>query len=101
MEDFIDVFQEQSDVLVSKLSKEVDKEDGFNLFSYVTLATLDIICGMFLLNLIRKRVIFIGFGNVKWLLVFLNFFFLLETAMGQSIDAQSNGDSEYVKAVYK
>lgn len=24
-----------------------------------------------------------------------------ETAMGQSIDAQSKGDSEYVKAVYK
>lgn len=27
--------------------------------------------------------------------------FCLETAMGQSIDAQSNGDAEYVKAVYK
>lgn len=29
------------------------------------------------------------------------FFEILETAMGQSIDAQSNDDSEYVKAVYK
>lgn len=46
LDDFIDVFQEQSSILVSKLKKEVDKDDGFNLFSYVTLCTLDIICGM-------------------------------------------------------
>jgi len=68
LDDFIDVFQEQSSVLVTKLEKEIGKDDGFNLFTYVTLCTLDIIC---------------------------------ETAMGQKIDAQSNGDSEYVKAVYK
>lgn len=47
LEDFIDVFQEQSAVLVTKLAQEVDKEDGFNLFKYVTLCTLDIICGAF------------------------------------------------------
>ncbi|XP_031624946.1 cytochrome P450 4c3, partial [Contarinia nasturtii] len=68
LEDFIDVFQEQSAVLVTKLTREIGKEEGFNLFKYVTLCTLDIIC---------------------------------ETAMGKSIDAQSNGDSQYVKAVYK
>lgn len=47
LEDFIDVFQEQSAILVTKLAQEVNKEEGFNLFKYVTLCTLDIICGKF------------------------------------------------------
>lgn len=46
LEDFIDVFQEQSAILVSKMSKEVGSK-SFNLFPYVTLCTLDIICGEF------------------------------------------------------
>ncbi|KAG4068382.1 hypothetical protein HA402_007902 [Bradysia odoriphaga] len=67
LEDFIDVFREQSVVMVSKLETEVNK-DSFNIFPYVTLCTLDIIC---------------------------------ETAMGRSINAQENSDSDYVKAVYQ
>ncbi|CRL07638.1 CLUMA_CG020602, isoform A [Clunio marinus] len=67
LEDFIDIFNEQSSILVRKLSKEVNK-DSFNIFPYVTLCTLDIVC---------------------------------ETAMGQNIKAQSNSDSDYVKAVYE
>lgn len=39
-------------------------------------------------------------GLLKWW-IFESIFKKLETAMGQSIDAQSQGDSEYVKAVYK
>lgn len=38
--------------------------------------------------------------NIIYYFVLFNFM-CLETAMGQRIDAQSNGDSEYVKAVYK
>lgn len=48
LEDFIDIFQEQSAVLVTKLDEEVGKEEGFNLFKYITLCTLDIICGKFI-----------------------------------------------------
>lgn len=55
LEDFIDVFQEQSAVLVSKLTQEVDKEEGFNLFKYVTLCTLDIICGTFYCQFMMKN----------------------------------------------
>lgn len=44
LEDFIGVFQEQSDVLVKKLEKELGGQ-GFNIFPYVTLCTLDIVCG--------------------------------------------------------
>lgn len=46
LDDFIDVFQEQSAILVDRLAAELDTADGFNIFPYVTLATLDIICGM-------------------------------------------------------
>lgn len=38
------VFNEQSAILVRKLSQELNK-DSFNLFPYITLCTLDIVCG--------------------------------------------------------
>lgn len=44
LEDFIDVFQEQSAIMVAKLAAESGKK-SFNIFPYVTLCTLDIICG--------------------------------------------------------
>jgi len=40
----MDVFNEQSAVLARKLAVEVGSE-AFNLFPYVTLCTLDIVCG--------------------------------------------------------
>ncbi|KAG5672382.1 hypothetical protein PVAND_002514 [Polypedilum vanderplanki] len=43
LEDFMDIFNEQSAILVKKLEKEIDC-DSFNIFSYVTLCTLDIVC---------------------------------------------------------
>ncbi|XP_055908731.1 cytochrome P450 4c3 [Eupeodes corollae] len=66
LDDFIDVFNEQSLILSKKLESEINN-DSFNIFPYVTLCTLDIVC---------------------------------ETAMGRCINAQSNSESDYVKAVY-
>jgi hypothetical protein len=45
LEDFIDVFLEQSSTLVKKLEREIGNEAGFNIFPYITHCTLDIICG--------------------------------------------------------
>lgn len=67
LEDFLDVMNEQANVLVGKLEKHVN-HGAFNCFFHVTLCALDIIC---------------------------------ETAMGKNIGAQSNGDSEYVRTVYR
>nr|CAH0113244.1 unnamed protein product [Daphnia galeata] len=71
LEDFIDIFNKQSVVLVDKLREAhqdmvANNRDRINLFPYVARCTLDIIC---------------------------------ETAMGRHVDAQLNNDSEYVKAV--
>ncbi|XP_055614296.1 cytochrome P450 4c3-like, partial [Uranotaenia lowii] len=44
LDDFVDIFQEQSAVLVSRLEREVGNEKGFNCFPYVTLCALDIVC---------------------------------------------------------
>lgn len=44
LDDFLDVFNEQSVVLTNKLENEVDN-GSFNIFPYVTLCTLDIVCG--------------------------------------------------------
>lgn len=46
LDDFIDVFNEQSAILTRKLERELGSE-SFNLFPYVTLCTLDIVCGMY------------------------------------------------------
>ncbi|XP_012499451.1 PREDICTED: cytochrome P450 4V2 [Propithecus coquereli] len=67
LEDFLDIMNEQANILVNKLEKHVNQE-AFNCFYYITLCALDIIC---------------------------------ETAMGKNIGAQSNDDSEYVRAVYR
>ncbi|XP_043828921.1 cytochrome P450 4V2 [Dromiciops gliroides] len=67
LEEFLDVMNEQANVLVNKLEKHVDQE-AFNCFLDVTLCALDIIC---------------------------------ETAMGKNIGAQANGDSEYVRSVFR
>ncbi|XP_075217292.1 cytochrome P450 4c3 isoform X2 [Lycorma delicatula] len=43
LDDFIEVFREQSNLLVEKLAKEVGK-GSFNIFPYITACTLDIVC---------------------------------------------------------
>lgn len=50
LEDFLDVFNKQSQVLVKKLAEVhqemTDKgEENINIFPYVARCTLDIICG--------------------------------------------------------
>ncbi|KAL7646988.1 UNVERIFIED_CONTAM: hypothetical protein RMT77_002245 [Armadillidium vulgare] len=67
LEDFMEVFNQQSNKLVQNLQRNADGKP-FNIFRYVTLCTLDII---------------------------------LETAMGRSINAQDNENSDYVRAIYE
>ncbi|KAK3095368.1 hypothetical protein FSP39_013830 [Pinctada imbricata] len=67
LNDFVGVFQDQAQTMVKRLDSMADR-GTFNIFSYITLCALDIIC---------------------------------ETAMGKTVDAQGNTDSEYVKCVYK
>lgn len=42
--DFLEVMNEQAEILVEKLGQQAGK-GPFNCFSYVTLCALDIICG--------------------------------------------------------
>lgn len=44
LEDFLDVMNEQANILVGKLEKHVN-QGAFNCFFHVTLCALDIICG--------------------------------------------------------
>lgn len=66
LKDFIDVFNQQSRVLVKVLQNE--PAGALNMYQYITLCALDIIT---------------------------------QTAMGRNVNAQTNKQSDYVKAVYK
>ncbi|XP_078404874.1 cytochrome P450 4V2-like [Cetorhinus maximus] len=65
--EFLDVMNEQTNILLEKWEKKVGK-GPFNCFNDITLCALDIIC---------------------------------ETAMDKKVYAQSNSDSEYIRAIYK
>jgi hypothetical protein len=44
LDNFVEVFSEKSKILIGKLQKKVGSK-GFDVYPYVTLCTLDIICG--------------------------------------------------------
>jgi hypothetical protein len=44
LDSFVEVFSEKSEILISKLQKEVGSQ-GFDVCPYITKCTLDIICG--------------------------------------------------------
>ena len=60
--DFLEVMNEQAEILVDKLDKQAGK-GPFNCFSYVTLCALDIICGEYM------------YTECAWMTVFFFFFF--------------------------
>eukprot|EP00057_Strongylocentrotus_purpuratus_P017310 XP_011671784.1 PREDICTED: cytochrome P450 4V2 [Strongylocentrotus purpuratus] len=66
LQNFMDVFNEQSFIMAKKMEKFADQSEPFNIFPQITYCVLDIIC---------------------------------DTAMGKSINAQGEGDNEYVTAV--
>jgi cytochrome P450 family 4 len=46
LEDFFHVFNEQSQVLIQKLSAiSTTEKDGFDIYPFISRCTLDIICG--------------------------------------------------------
>lgn len=45
LEQFVQVFNEQSRILVNLLDDKADENEIFNVYPYITNCTLDIICG--------------------------------------------------------
>uniref|UniRef100_A0A182MJS7 Cytochrome P450 n=1 Tax=Anopheles culicifacies TaxID=139723 RepID=A0A182MJS7_9DIPT len=63
LSDFVEVFNKQSTVLVEKLAKELDNVDGFDCVRYITLCSLDIICGMASMRKLQWDVQFMHSNN--------------------------------------
>jgi cytochrome P450 family 4 len=54
LDSFVEVFSEKSEILVSKLQKEVGSQ-GFDVYPYITRCALDIICGEIRAEVIISR----------------------------------------------
>ena len=81
---------EKSEILIEELNRISDANNknaiNVNIFKYIGLCALDIICGnIFAFNLKN-------YFKTKY-------FSKIETAMGQSINALKEKDSEYIRAV--
>ena len=82
----------------------------FDIFPYITMCTLDIICGKQFKSFTRFYVLF-AFHLITFLICFqcvinnLEYlvlsFYRTDSAMGKYVRAQDNNDSEYVRAIYK
>ncbi|KAB7506176.1 Cytochrome P450 4C1 [Armadillidium nasatum] len=54
LEDFVDIFNQQSQIFVQKLNSKCDGKP-FDIFPYITLCTLDIILGMEMCNIVFEK----------------------------------------------
>lgn len=79
LDSFVEVFSEQSQVFAEQMKKLAGKGE-FDMFEALSKCTLDIICGED-----RPRKITLGCRII--------FLFVLETAMGVKVNAQTNDDS--------
>ncbi len=57
LDDFLQVFNEQSKILIEKLDAAVkDNKDGFDIYPFITRCALDIICGLLTYSLSRAYI---------------------------------------------
>lgn len=54
LEEFLDVFEVYSNILIKKLENEVDK-NSIDIYPYITLCSLDIICGKHNITYIHRQ----------------------------------------------
>lgn len=87
LEQFVHIFDKQGRLMVERLTKHADGK-VFDVHSYVTLMALDVVCGKY------KD----GFRVARF---YYKRLFSLEAAMGTEINAQTNTDSTYVRAVHE
>ena len=95
--------------MIKKLSAMAGSR-SFDIFPYITMCTLDIICGKQFKSFTRFYVLF-TFHLITFLICFqcvinnLEYlvlsFYRTDSAMGKYVRAQDNNDSEYVRAIYK
>lgn len=80
----MDVFVEKTQTLLTGLDG-MSTGEPFNIYPYITECALDVICGIYLIQL---------FSSLKIEIL------VSETAMGVPINAMKNKENPYVKSVY-
>lgn len=91
LEQFVHIFDKQSRVMVELLLQKNADGKVFDVQSYVTLMALDVVCGEYTQRIRAQR----------WFFFFKWEAYSLEAAMGTQINAQTNTDSTYVRAVHE
>lgn len=82
--------EECCQILVDRLNNVADGQP-INIYKYVTLFALDVICGIQLKHLL------LSLYKINYINSFISNHIYIETAMGIKVNAQLNEESEFVK----
>jgi len=95
LEDFMHTFNKEAYTLVKVLNRECTKGEYLNISEYVSRCALDIICGNYEVVNCMGCSICMKINDLIFSL------YMIDTAMGQTINAQEDTDNPYIKAIYE
>ena len=108
LEEFVPCFNHQSKTLIEVLKEEGANKKEINICTYMSLCTLDIVCGRsahvhcvltkYAFEFQKFMAVMI-ISSTFWFWIDVYIYFV-ESVMGRRINAQRDKTSEYVKAVY-
>lgn len=72
LEQFVEIFDQQSNVLIKKLKNDFKPNTAFDIYPLITLFALDVVCGMYTLSLYNRFYCQFKYINIDCNLIYRN-----------------------------